>query len=102
MPRSAAASASYRRWMVLQEVPSPRARAASMKLQMAGAMLPQTGACHAHGIPEAARFWGAGGPRAGRWGAGGAAVGEGGATTTTPQAVGPPADGACWAIAMHS
>ena len=44
MPNRAEASSSNMRWMVVQQVPSPRSRAASMKLQALGMMDPRTDA----------------------------------------------------------
>src|SRR5215208_4316667 len=41
IPRISAASRSWRRWKVVQTLPRPRARAASMKLQAAGMIDPQ-------------------------------------------------------------
>ena len=44
MPTMSATACSIIKWMVVHDVPRPRARAASMKLQVAGRMFPNTDA----------------------------------------------------------
>src|ERR1051325_86148 len=52
MPSSSAASRSCMRWKVVQAVPSPRERAASMKLQAAGMIEPNIEATSGFGLPS--------------------------------------------------
>src|SRR5690606_36200920 len=55
-PSSSAAACSWIRWSVVQQVPRPRDRAASMKLQVAGRSEPQMAAWRAIG-PPSVRPW---------------------------------------------
>jgi 4-aminobutyrate aminotransferase len=52
MPSTSATSRSFRVWSVVHAVPRPRARAASMKLHMAGRMLPIAEAWTSEGWPS--------------------------------------------------
>jgi hypothetical protein len=60
MPRISAASRSYIRWKLVQQEPRPRERAASMRLQVAGAIVLQREACAGLRLSAAA---GSTGPR---------------------------------------
>src|SRR5437016_2202588 len=52
MPSTSAASSSNSRWRDVQTVPRPRARAANMILQAAGAIIPHMALCMTAGWPS--------------------------------------------------